>query len=158
MESMLPDADDFPSPAPEMVVYAAVAGHVGLAFAVPAGAVSFRPGVTLWAVVPTASAATRRNVKSQDVTPLPSDPTCQVSSTCQCPPFAGPTRRTMPSAVRRRICHSMPLAERPSCDAKDAMDMPGSAAKRPRIFSLVFSLVFPLVLPEVSGDAARAWR
>ena len=44
---MLPDADDFPSPAPERAVHAAVAGHVGLAFAVPEGAVGFRPGVAL---------------------------------------------------------------------------------------------------------------
>jgi len=44
---MLPDADDFPALAAELAGDAAVAGHVGLAFAVPKSAVSFRPGVAL---------------------------------------------------------------------------------------------------------------
>ena len=52
---MLPDADDFPSPAPERAVHAAVAGHVGLAFAVPEGAVGFRAGVALGTAVPEAT-------------------------------------------------------------------------------------------------------
>ena len=67
---MLPDADDFSSPPPELAGYAAVADHVFLAFAVPKGAVSFRPGVALGAGAPTASAVMRRNVKCQDVTPI----------------------------------------------------------------------------------------
>jgi len=66
---MLPDADDFPSPAPELAGDAFVAGHVFLAFADPEGAVGFRPGVALAAVTPIASAVRRRNVKCQDVTP-----------------------------------------------------------------------------------------
>jgi hypothetical protein len=52
---MLPDADDFPSLPPELAGDAAVAGHVGLAFAVPEGAVGFRAGVALGAAVPEAS-------------------------------------------------------------------------------------------------------
>ena len=68
---MLPDADDFPSPAPELAGDAAVAGHVGLAFAVPEGAVGVRTGGALGADVPTASAARWWNVKCQDVTPFP---------------------------------------------------------------------------------------
>ena len=48
MEGMLPDADDFPSPAPKLAGDVAVAGHVGLAFAVPAGAVGVRAGVRTW--------------------------------------------------------------------------------------------------------------
>ena len=62
LESVLPGADDFPSPAPELAGDAAVAGHVGLAFAVPEGAVGFRPGVALAAVTPIASAVRRRNI------------------------------------------------------------------------------------------------
>ena len=58
----LPDADDFPSPAPELAGDVAVAGYVGLAFAVPEGAVGFRPGVALAAVTPIASAVRRRNI------------------------------------------------------------------------------------------------
>jgi len=46
-----------------------VAGHVGLAFAVPEGAVGFWAGGALAAVTPIASAVRRRNVKCQDVTP-----------------------------------------------------------------------------------------
>ena len=65
----LPDADDFSSPAPELVGDAAVADHVALAFAVPEGAVGFRAGVALGAVVPTASSVRRRCVKCQDATP-----------------------------------------------------------------------------------------
>ena len=41
---MLPDADDFPALATELAVHAFVAGHVGLAFAVPEGAVGVRAG------------------------------------------------------------------------------------------------------------------
>ena len=51
LKGVLPDADDFPSPAPKMAGYAAVAGHVGLAFAVPEGSVGFRSGVALGAAV-----------------------------------------------------------------------------------------------------------
>ncbi len=65
MESMLPDADDFPSPAPEMPGYAAVAGHVGLAFAVPEGAVGFRSGVALGAAVPAAYDVRRQKVRAR---------------------------------------------------------------------------------------------
>ena len=54
-EGMLPDADDFPSPAPKLAGDVAVAGHVGLAFAVPEDAVGFRAGVALGAAVPEAS-------------------------------------------------------------------------------------------------------
>jgi hypothetical protein len=49
---MLPDADDFPALAAELAGDAAVAGHVGLAFAVPKGAVGFRSGVALGAAMP----------------------------------------------------------------------------------------------------------
>ena len=52
---MLPDADDFPSPAPELAGNTAVAGHVGLAFPVPEGAAGFRAGVAFGAAVPEAS-------------------------------------------------------------------------------------------------------
>ena len=52
---MLPDADDFPSPAPKLAGDVAVAGHVGLAFAVPESAVGFRAGVALGAAVPKAA-------------------------------------------------------------------------------------------------------
>ncbi len=55
MKRVLPDADNFPTPAPELARDAAVAGHVGLAFAVPKGAVGFRTGVALGAAVPEAS-------------------------------------------------------------------------------------------------------
>ena len=58
----MPDADDFPSPAPEPAGDAAVAGHVGLAFAVPEGAVGFRVAGALAAVTPIASAVRRRNI------------------------------------------------------------------------------------------------
>ena len=52
---MLPDADDFPALAPELAGDAAVAGHVGLAFAVPKCAVGFWAGVAFGAAVPEAS-------------------------------------------------------------------------------------------------------
>ena len=55
LQRMLPDADDFPSPAPELAGDAAVVGYVGLAFAVPEGAVGFRAGGALAAAVPKAS-------------------------------------------------------------------------------------------------------
>ena len=55
LERMLPDADDFPALVPELAGDAAVAGHVGLAFAVPEGAVGFGTGVALGAAVPEAS-------------------------------------------------------------------------------------------------------
>ena len=42
LEGMLPDADDFPSPAPELASNASIAGHVGLAFAVPDSVVGVR--------------------------------------------------------------------------------------------------------------------
>ena len=51
----LPDADDFPSPAPELASNALIAGHVVFAFAVPEGAVGFGAGVALGAAVPEAS-------------------------------------------------------------------------------------------------------
>ena len=43
----LPDADDFSSPPLELAGDVAVAGYVGLAFAVPDGAVRFQAGVAL---------------------------------------------------------------------------------------------------------------
>ena len=49
---MLADADDFPSPAPKWAGDVAVAGHVGLAFAVPKCAVGFWAGVALGTSVP----------------------------------------------------------------------------------------------------------
>ena len=55
LEGMLPDADDFPSNTPESEIHAAVAGHIGLAFTVPEGAIGFRAGVTLWATGPKTS-------------------------------------------------------------------------------------------------------
>ena len=64
-EGMLPDADDFPSPAPELAGDAAVVGYVGLAFAVPEGAVGFRAGGALAAVTPIASAVRRQNVRAR---------------------------------------------------------------------------------------------
>ena len=67
---MLPDADDFPSPAPELAGDAFISGHVVLTLFIPELAVGFGAGVALGAAVPAASAAQRRNVKSQDVTPL----------------------------------------------------------------------------------------
>jgi hypothetical protein len=70
LEGMWPDADDFPSPAPELAGDAAVAGHVVFALAVPECAVGVRAGVALAAVMPTASAARWWNVKCQDVTPI----------------------------------------------------------------------------------------
>jgi hypothetical protein len=65
LEGMLPDADDFPSPASERAVHAAVAGHVGLAFAVPEDAVAVRTGGALAAVMPIASAVRRQNVRAR---------------------------------------------------------------------------------------------
>ena len=65
LEGMLPDADDFPALAAELAGNAFVAGHVGLAFAVPEGAVGFRPGVALAAVTPIASAVRRQNVRAR---------------------------------------------------------------------------------------------
>ena len=62
---MLPDMDDFPAPAPELAGDAFIAGHVGLAFAVPAGAVGFRAGGALAAVTPIASAVRRQNVRAR---------------------------------------------------------------------------------------------
>ena len=54
-EGMLPDADDFPSPAPKLAGDVAIAGYVGLAFAIPEGAVGFRAGVALRTAVPETS-------------------------------------------------------------------------------------------------------
>ena len=65
MESVLPDADDFPSPAPEPAGDAAVVGYVGLAFAVPEGAVGFRVAGALAAVTPIASAVRRQKVRAR---------------------------------------------------------------------------------------------
>ena len=65
LEGMLPDGDDFSSPAPELVGDAAVAGHVGLAFAVPDGAVGVRAGGARAAAMPTASAVRRQNVRAR---------------------------------------------------------------------------------------------
>ena len=64
-EGMLPDADDFPAPAPELAGYVAVAGHVGLVFTVPEGAVGVRAGVALGADVPIVSAGRRQNVRAR---------------------------------------------------------------------------------------------
>ena len=55
LEGVLPDADDFPSLPAELAIDALIAGHVGLAFAVPEGAVGFGAGVALGAAVPEAS-------------------------------------------------------------------------------------------------------
>ena len=52
---MLPNADDFPSPAPELAGNALIAGHVGLAFTVPELSVGLRAGVALGAAVPETS-------------------------------------------------------------------------------------------------------
>ena len=65
MESVLPDADDFPALATELAVHAFVAGHVGLAFAVSEGAVGFRAGVALAAATPTASVVRRQNARDR---------------------------------------------------------------------------------------------
>jgi len=65
LEGVLPDADDFPSPAPELAGDTAIARHVFLAFAVPKGAVGFRSGVALGADVPIASAVRRQNVRAR---------------------------------------------------------------------------------------------
>jgi len=54
-ERVFPDANDFPALAAELAVDAAVSGRVGLAFAVPKGAVGFRSGVALGAAVPETS-------------------------------------------------------------------------------------------------------
>ena len=62
---MLPDADDFPAPAAELAGDAAVAGHAGLAFAVPEGAVGVRAGVALGADVPIVSAGRRQNIRAR---------------------------------------------------------------------------------------------
>ncbi len=55
LEGVLPDADDFPSLEAKLTGDAFVASHVGLAFAVPKGAVGFRAGVALGAAVPETS-------------------------------------------------------------------------------------------------------
>ena len=55
LEGMLQEADDFPSPAPELAGDAAVAGHVVFALFVPELPVGFRAGVALGAAVPKAS-------------------------------------------------------------------------------------------------------
>ena len=65
LEGMLPDADDFPSLAAELAGDVAVAGHVGLAFAVSEGAVGFRAGVALAAATPTASVVRRQNARDR---------------------------------------------------------------------------------------------
>ena len=62
---MLPDADDFPSPAPKLAGDVTVAGHVGLAFAVPEGAGGVRVAGALAAVMPTASAVKRQNARAR---------------------------------------------------------------------------------------------
>jgi hypothetical protein len=67
LESVLPDADDFPSLPAEMAGDAFIAGYVVLTLFIPEGAVGFRAWVAPGAVVPTASAAKRSNVKCQDV-------------------------------------------------------------------------------------------
>ena len=81
LEGMLPDADDLPFPAQELAGDEAVAGYVGLAFAVPEGAVGFGTRVTLGAAVPTASAARWWNVKCQDGTPIASSAFAQSAPT-----------------------------------------------------------------------------
>ena len=48
----MPDSDDPPAVPAELAGDAAVAGHVGLAFAVPEGAVGFGTRVALGAAVP----------------------------------------------------------------------------------------------------------
>ena len=54
LKNVLPDADDFPSPAPELAGDAAVAGHVVGALFIPKLPVGFRAGVALGAAVPEA--------------------------------------------------------------------------------------------------------
>jgi len=54
LESVLPDADDFPDLPPKLAIHASVAGHVLFAFAVPEGAVGFAAGVALRTSVPEA--------------------------------------------------------------------------------------------------------
>ena len=82
----MPDADDFPALAAELTGDVAVAGHVGLAFAVPEGAVGFRAGVTLRAAVPEPSLweQTRKTTEG---------------SPKGVAPFVG---KQMPSTIRRR--------------------------------------------------------
>ena len=65
LEGMLPDANDFPSPAPELAGDSLIAGHVGLAFAAPEGVVGFRSGGALAAAMPTASAVKRQNARAR---------------------------------------------------------------------------------------------
>ena len=62
---MLPDADDFPSPAPELAGDSLIAGDVVFAFAVPEGAVGVRAGGSLAAAMPIASAVRRQNVRAR---------------------------------------------------------------------------------------------
>ena len=85
-EGMLPDADDFPSPAPKLAGDVAVAGHVGLAFPVPEGAVGFRAGVALGAAVPEPSLWEQPRKTTE-------------GSPKGVAPFAG---KQMPSTIRRR--------------------------------------------------------
>ena len=79
---MLSGADDFPSPAPELAGDATVADHVALAFAVPEGAVGFRAGVALGAVVPTASSV-RRRPELRHFTSIGSEFYPELSSHCE---------------------------------------------------------------------------
>ena len=65
MEGMLPDADYFPALASELAGDVAAAGHVGLAFAVPEGAIGVLAGGALGAGVPIASAGRRQNVRAR---------------------------------------------------------------------------------------------
>lgn len=73
LEGMLPDADGFLSPAPELTGNAFIAGHVGLAFPVPEGAIGFGAGGALGAVVPETTldedeqAAQRRRPASRSI-------------------------------------------------------------------------------------------
>jgi hypothetical protein len=55
LQSMLPDADDFPSLTAELAVDVPIPSHVLFAFAVPEGAVGFRAGVALGAAMPETS-------------------------------------------------------------------------------------------------------
>jgi len=86
LEGVLPDADDFPSPAPELAGDAAVVRHVVFALFVPELSVCFGPLVAFGAAVPEPSLweQTRKTTEG---------------SPKGVAPFAG---MQMPSNIRRR--------------------------------------------------------
>jgi hypothetical protein len=93
---MLPDADDFPSPAPELAGNALVAGQVVLALLVPEFPVGFRAGVAFWAAVPEPS-LWKKTRKTTEGSPK------------GVAPFAG---KQMPSNIRQRARHTSLWGER----------------------------------------------